>query len=200
MKLYHAAPSPFVRKVMVVLKLTGLEADVELIDGFGTPVDPNEGVCSANPLGKIPCLVTDDGTAIFDSRVICRYLDRKADGGLYPGGDAEFAVLTTEALADGIMDAAILGVYEARVRPEELRYAPWVQAQLSKVHRALGELEGRCSRFGEAMDAGHVAVGCALGYLDFRYPEMNWREGRPGLAAWFEGVAARPEMQETAPA
>ncbi|MEM8698888.1 MAG: glutathione S-transferase N-terminal domain-containing protein, partial [Pseudomonadota bacterium] len=149
MKLYHAAASPFVRKVMMVLKLTGQEAEVEIVDGAGTPVAPNEGVCSANPLGKIPCLVLEDGSSLFDSRVICRYLDQKAQGGLYPSGEEEFPTLTFEAMADGIMDAAVLGVYEGRIRPEQLRYAPWVQAQLSKVHRGLGSLEGDCGRFGE---------------------------------------------------
>ncbi|MEM8791749.1 MAG: glutathione S-transferase [Pseudomonadota bacterium] len=200
MKLFHAAPSPFVRKVMMVLKITGQEGDVEIVDGFGTPVDPNEGVCGANPLGKIPALVLDDGTVLFDSRVICRYLNARAKGELYPAGAAEFHVLTTEALADGILDAAVLGVYEARVRPEELRYAPWVQAQISKVQRALGDLEGRSAAFGEKITIAEIAVACALGYLDFRYPDLGWREGRPRLTEWFESFGARTDFQETAPA
>ncbi|MEM9046653.1 MAG: glutathione S-transferase [Pseudomonadota bacterium] len=199
MKLFHAAPSPFVRKVMMVLKLTGQEEAVEILDGFGTPVDPNEGVCGANPLGKIPALVLEDGTVLFDSRVICRYLDSKAGGELYPSDDREYHVLTTEALADGIMDAAVLGVYEARVRPEELRYAPWVQAQLSKVQRALGELEGRSASFSETPLMGEIAVACALGYLDFRYADLGWREGRPRLAEWFDAFAARDDFKATAP-
>ncbi|MEM1277859.1 MAG: glutathione S-transferase [Pseudomonadota bacterium] len=199
MKLYHAAPSPFVRKVMMVLKITGQEDAVEILDGFGTPVDPNEGVCGANPLGKIPALVLDDGSVLFDSRVICRYLDHVGGGSLYPSGDDEFHVLTTEALADGIMDAAVLGVYEARVRPEELRYAPWVRAQVSKVQRALGDLEGRSASFADTPRMGEVAVACALGYLDFRYPDLGWREGRPRLAEWFEGFSARDDFQATAP-
>ncbi|MEM0944877.1 MAG: glutathione S-transferase C-terminal domain-containing protein, partial [Pseudomonadota bacterium] len=190
MKLYHALPSPFVRKVMVVLKLTGQEGEVEILDGFGTPVAPNEGVCGANPIGKIPCLILEDGTALFDSRVVCRYLDKRAAAGLYPTGDTEFSVLTTEALADGMMDAAVLGVYEGRVRPPELQYAPWVQSQLSKVHRALGDLEGRSASFGAEVEIGQIAVACALGYLDFRYPDLGWREGRPRLAEWFDGFSA----------
>ncbi|MEM7508065.1 MAG: glutathione S-transferase [Pseudomonadota bacterium] len=199
MKLYHAPTSPYVRKVMVMLKLTGQEGAVELEAGGGTPLAPNEGTCSANPLGKIPCLITDEGEALFDSRVICQYIDWKGKGGLYPEGEAVFPILTTEALADGIVDAAILGVYESRLRPEELRFAPWVQAQLSKVHRALGELEGRSADLGDEVTAAHIAVGCALGYLDFRYPDLGWREGRPRLAAWYEDFAARPEMQSTVP-
>ncbi|MEL6477524.1 MAG: glutathione S-transferase [Pseudomonadota bacterium] len=200
MKLFHAAASPFVRKVEMVLHLTGQSAEVERVDGAGTPVAPNEGVCGANPLGKIPCLLLEDGTALYDSRVICRFLDTKAASGLYPSGDGEFAALTIEALADGLMDAAVLGVYEARVRPEELRYQPWVQAQLSKVHRGLGELESACGTLGETVTIAHIGVGAALGYLDFRYPDLGWREGRPRLTAWFEAYSARPEMQATAPA
>ncbi|MBY8974256.1 glutathione S-transferase [Rhodobacteraceae bacterium NNCM2] len=198
MKLYHAATSPYVRKVMVTLALTGQTDQVELVPGGGTPLAPNEGTCSANPLGKIPCLVTED-EAMYDSRVICRYLDFKGQGGLYPAGEALFPVLTTEALADGIMDAAILGVYETRLRPEELRFSPWVQAQLSKIQRALGELESRCAIFGDEVDAGQVAVGCALGYLDFRFPDMGWREGRPRLTEWNEAFQKRPEMVATVP-
>ena len=200
MKLYHAPASPFVRKVMMVLELTGQTGAVEIVDGAGTPVAPNEGVCGANPLGKIPALVLDDGKVIYDSRVICRYLDAKGQGGLYPTGEREFDVLTMEALADGIMDAAILGVYEARVRPEELRFQPWVQAQLSKVQRALGELEATSASFTETLTMAEVAVACALGYLDFRYPDLGWREGRPRLAEWFETFSARPDFQATAPA
>ncbi|MEM7178616.1 MAG: glutathione S-transferase [Pseudomonadota bacterium] len=199
MKLYHSPTSPYVRKVMVMLALTGQTDAVELLPGAGTPLAPNEGTCSANPLGKVPCLVTEDGRAIYDSRVICRYVDFVGKGGLYPEGETLFDVLTTEALADGIIDAGILGVYEARLRPEELRFSPWVQAQLSKVQRALGELEGRSAGFGEALDAGQIAVGCALGYLDFRFGDLNWRQGRPRLSAWNDGIQAHEAMLATAP-
>ena len=199
MKLYHSETSPYVRKVMVVAHLTGQADALALVPGSGTPLDPNPETCGANPLGKIPCLVTEAGDAIFDSRVITRYLDARAGGGLYPAEAALWGVLTREALADGILDAAVLAVYEHRLRPEELRFSPWLQAQRSKILRALGHVEGQAGRFGEGFDAGHVALACALGYLDFRFPDLAWREGRPALAAWFEPVAARPEMTATAP-
>ena len=199
MKLFHAGTSPYVRKVMVVAHLTGQVDDLELVDGSGSPLAPNEATCGVNPLGKIPCLVTDDGTALFDSRVITRYLDHRAKGGLYPDGAAVFPVLTMEAAADGIVDAAILCVYEGRLRPEELRFAPWVQGQMSKIHRALGVLEGQAGRWREPHHAGHVAVGCALGYLDLRFPDIGWRDGRPALAQWYEGLAGTPAMQATVP-
>ncbi len=199
MKLYHSATSPYVRKVMVALHLAGRAEAVELVPGSGSALEPNADTCAANPLGKIPCLVTDDGLALFDSRVITRYVDATFGAGLYPEGDALWPVLAREALAEGIVDAALLVVYEGRLRPEELRFSPWVQGQMSKIHRALGRLEGEAGRWGEGTDAGLVAVGCALGYLDLRFPDLGWREGRPALAEWAERFLARPEMQATAP-
>ncbi|GMG84871.1 glutathione S-transferase [Paralimibaculum aggregatum] len=200
MKLYHSDTSPYVRKVMVALHLAGKAEAVDLVPGSGTPLDPNEGTCSANPLGKVPCLVTDDGLALFDSRVITRHLDATFGIGLYPEGDALWPVLAREALAEGILDAALLVVYEARLRPAELRFSPWVQGQMSKIHRALGVLEGEAGRFGEGFDAGLVAVACALGYLDLRFADLGWREGRPALAGWYEGVAEHPALVATRPA
>jgi len=199
MKLYHSPTSPYVRKVMVVLHMTGQTGEVTLVPGGGTPLDPNEATCGANPIGKVPALVTDDGLALYDSRVITRFLDWRAGGGLYPAGEALFPVLAMEALADGILDAAILALYEHRLRPPELRYAPWIQGQMSKIYRALGDLEGRAGRWRGEPDAGRIAVACALGYLDFRYADLGWREGRPALAAWFDGVAGMDAMRETAP-
>ena len=118
MKLLHARPSPFVRKVMVLLEEAGQTGAVELIDGFGAPTAPNADVLAANPIGKIPCLIRDDGPAVYDSRVITRYLDAKFNAGLYPSGDAVWNTLTLEAHADGMLDAGILCVYEVRCRDE----------------------------------------------------------------------------------
>lgn len=203
MKLYHSPTSPFVRKVMVTLKLTGQEAETELVPGSGTPLEPNQATVSANPLGKIPCLITDDGMTLFDSRVICRYLDWRANGrsgaGLYPEGKALFPVLAAEALADGIMEAGILAVYEWRLRPEAIRFPPWVEAQRGKVSRGVAALELSDVVLSGPMNAAKIAAGCALGYLDFRFPELGWRERHPKLAAWFAEFAATPEMQATVP-
>jgi len=199
MKLYHSPTSPYVRKVMVVAHLTGQAGALDLIPGAGTPLDPNTATCGVNPLGKVPCLVTDDGLALYDSRVITRWLDARAGAGLYPAGDALWPVLAREALADGVLDAAVLAVYETRLRPEELRFSPWMQAQKSKILRALGHLEGEAGRFRETLDAGLVAVAVALGYLDFRFADLGWREGRPALTAWYDAFATRPEMVATLP-
>lgn len=204
MKLLHAGPSPFVRKVMVLLEEVGKTAEMELIDGFGAPTAPNQNVTAANPIGKIPCLVRDDGPAIYDSRVITRFLDAHYGGGLYPEGDAIWSTLTLEAHADGMLDAGVLCVYEVRCRDEGDRSEAWVAAQRDKVNRGLDALEERwLSHLNGPVDMGHIGIGCVLGYLDFR-AEMggfgDWREGRPGLAAWGADFLQRPSMAATAPA
>ena len=151
-------------------------------------------------LGKIPALVRDNGQVIYDSRVICRYLDDRAKAGLYPSGPALWETMVLEATADGILDAALLMVYEWRIRPEEVRYAPWVEGQWAKVDRALDVLETRWMAHLEGpLDMGQIAVACALGYLDFRHADRDWRAGRPHLAAWEAEFAARPSMQASRP-
>ncbi len=202
MKLYHSPTSPYVRKVMLVLHETGLVDSVTLVPASGTPLEPAQGLLSANPLGKVPALERADGPTLYDSRVICRYLDSVHDGRrLYPEGAALFTTLTLEALADGALDAALLAIYESRLRPEAIRFQPWVDGQLDKVRRALDALEGAwLAHLRGPTDAGALAVAAALGYLDFRFPELAWREGRRGLAAWFETAATRPGFAETAPA
>ena len=200
MRLFYSPTSPYVRKVMVLLHETGQLAEVELVAGSGSPVDPANAPLEANPLGKVPALERPDGPALYDSRVICRYLDARAGAGLYPAGARLWDILTVEATADGILDAALLMVYEGRLRPEELRFAPWVEGQWAKVDRALDALETRWMAHLEGpLDAGQIALGCALGYLDFRHDARGWREGRPGLAAWEARFALRPAMQATLP-
>lgn len=199
MKLYHSTTSPYVRKVMAVLHIAGLVDRVELIPGSGTPLEPNDQTVGANPLGKVPCLVTDDGEALFDSRVITRYLDDLGGAGLYPD-DGVWRVLTVESLADGILDAALLANYESRLRPEEIRFTPWIEGQEAKARRATAALEDRLQAdLTGALTIGHVAVGCALGYLDLRFPRIGWREGAPRLADWYARFSKEPFMEATAP-
>ena len=143
MRLYHSPTTPFGRKVMVALLETGLMGDVTVVSATGTPLDPGSMPLDQNPLGKIPALVTDDGQPIYDSRVICRYIDDLAGGRLYPKAPFLWQTLTLEATADGILDAAILMVYESRIRPEEKRYPDWVEAQWAKITRALDSIEDR---------------------------------------------------------
>ncbi len=200
MRLYHSATSPYVRKVMVLLHETKMLDRVELIGVAGTPVDPGSMPLAQNPLGKIPALERKDGPAIYDSRVICRYLDSQSGAKLYPAEPALWDVLTLEATADGILDAAILMVYESRVRPEEKRFDAWVEGQWAKIDRSLDALETRwMSHLSGPLNMGQIAVGCALGYLDFRHSDRGWRAARPHLAAWEAGFADRPSMQATQP-
>lgn len=198
-RLLSSPASPFVRKVRVVLIETG-QSDVEIRDVTAHPLGGEASLNASAPLGKIPALERDGGPTLFDSRVICRFLDHRAQAGLYPEARI-WETLTLEALADGIMDAAVTIVYEARTRPEEKWHEPWLDAQWTKVSRGLDALERQwMSHLLGPLDAGQIAVGCALGYLDFRHDAKGWRDGRGGLAAWYETFSARTAMQETAPA
>ncbi|MBZ4689459.1 MAG: Glutathione S-transferase-like protein [Cereibacter sp.] len=200
MRLYYSPTSPYVRKVMVLLHETGMLDQVELISVGGTPVDTGTLPLALNPLGKIPALERADGPALYDSRVICRYLDSLAGNRLYPSGNRLWDTLTLEATADGMLDAAILMVYETRVRPEEKRFEPWVEGQWGKIDRALDALESRwIAHLTGPLDMGQVAVGCALDYLDFRHAGRAWRSARPDLAAWHARFADRPSMVATVP-
>lgn len=199
MKLYHAPASPFVRKVMALAHEAGITG-IALIPASGGPVDPGTLPVDLNPLGKIPALVTDDGAVIYDSRVICRYLDDLSGAGLYPAGPALWPVLVLEATADGIMEAALLIVYESRFRPEEMRATHWVDGQWAKITRALDALERQwMDLLSGPVTMAHIAVAAALGYLDFRLSDRAWRAERPDLAAWEAAFSARPALAATAP-
>lgn len=201
LRLHHSATSPFVRKVMVLLHETGLLDQVELVPASGTAVAPGTMPVAQNPLGKIPTLERPDGPALYDSRVICRYLADRAGGGLYPQAPRLWETLTLEATADGIGEAAVLMVYEERTRPPELRSGPWVEGQWAKVARSLDAIEGRwMSHLAGPLDGAQIAVGSMLGYLDFRHAARNWRAGHPALAAWEARFAERPSMRATRPA
>jgi glutathione S-transferase len=200
MRLHFNVASPFARKVMTVAIETGQAGEIETVTRMMTPVAPVAELNADNPLGKLPCLVTDEGLALYDSRVICEWLDGRHDGPrLFPAaGPARWTALRRQALGDGIMDAGVSVRYETFLRPEARRWVQWVAGQKLKIARALDALEGEAAGFG-ATDIGTISIGCALGYLDFRYAADDWRAGRPGLSAWFEVFARRPSMAETAP-
>jgi len=201
LKIYYAAASPFVRKCLVAATELGLREKIELVSAAAHPVNRDKNVVAHNPLGKIPTLITDDGNVLYDSRVICEYLNAQGGGHLVPrSGEARWAVLCEQALADGVMDAAVLTRYEAFARPEALRWKEWTAGQLEKVTSGLDMLESRAADFGDRVDLGTIAFGCMLGYLDFRFPTLGWRDGRPNAAAWFEWFDARDSMVATRPA
>ena len=153
-----------------------------------------------NPLGKVPTLITDDGAALYDSRVICEYLNELGKGGLVPAsGAARWEVLTQQSLGDGILDAALLVRYEGAMRPEALRWSAWSSGQMEKVHSGLQAIEAGAEGWGDTLDLGKITLACALGYLDFRFGSLGWRAAYPKAAAWFARINARASMQATLP-
>lgn len=198
--LYYSPTSPYARKVMVVAHEAGIASTLDIVTGSGTPLDNGQAPVAHNPLGKVPTLARDDGPAIYDSRVICAYLDSIADSGLYPDGARRWDALTLEATADGILDAALAMVYESRLRPEEIRFAPFVEGQWLKIARSLDMLEGRwISYLAGPICIGQIATACALSYLDLRHSARNWRDQHAELAAWHHSFAQRDSMGVTAP-
>jgi glutathione S-transferase len=199
MRLYFSPTSPYVRKVLVSARELGLSAQLELIGIALTPINPHDALRSSNPLGKIPALITDDRQALYDSPVICEYLDALVGGHRIfpPVGPSRWTALRRQALADGILDAAVSVRYEQTLRPPQLRWQDWVQGQWLKVRTALDALEREPLE--DVLDIGTIAIACALGYLDFRYAGDDWRAGRPRLAAWAGKIQQRPSLQATLP-
>jgi len=199
MKLCYSPTSPYVRKVVVTAMETGAEADIERIPN--NVWDPATEIAVTNPLGKVPALTTDDGTVLFDSPVICEYLDSLHDGEkLFPAaGPARWQALRRQALCDGVLDAAILRMLEGRLREEGMRSEKWTNRQAAAVGRALDALENEADSLADDLTIGHIAIGVTLGYLDFRYADENWRGDHPALADWYEDFAERPSMMATIP-
>jgi glutathione S-transferase len=200
MKLLISPASPYVRKVRVLIREAGREGEVEEQGVATTALATDPAIPRHNPLGRIPVLVRDDGPAILDSRVICRFLDARWAAGLYPQ-ERLWEVLTLEALAEGVLDSALLMAYEVRLRPEDRQWPDWIEAQWAKIARSLDMLEQDwADRPAGPLDMGQVALACALGYLDFRQGARAWREGRPRLTAWEAAMAERPSLRATRPA
>jgi glutathione S-transferase len=200
LKLFYSPTSPYVRKCLVCAHEVGLIGGIELPPATPNPVNRDRALVAINPLGKLPTLLTDEGAVLYDSRVICEYFDSLSGGRLVPAaGPARWSVLVDQSLADGILDAAILTRYETALRPEPLRWTAWTEGQLDKVHCGLAEIERRVASFGARVDVGTIAVGCALGYLDFRYPTLAWRSHCPMTSEWFASFSQRTAMRATEP-
>lgn len=199
LELFHGPASPFVRKVMVVAHVLGVQDQIRLHDSAASPVDRDRRVREFNPLAKIPAARCPDGTLLYDSRVICEYLDHVAGGGVFPAaGTARWTALRRQALADGLLDAALLMRYERVLRPVALQWPVWLDKQQDKVLDALDAMQA--DRPGsDCADIGAIACACALGYLDLRFPEIDWRTPRPELAEWFSLVSQRPALSATVP-
>ena len=200
MILRFSPSSPFVRKVRIAVALLGFEADVTLERTDTT--DSNDPVRKMNPLGKIPVLIVEDGSAIYDSRVILDYLDERAGGGkIVPRASKQrLDALRLQALSDGILDASVLTVYESRYRKPEMHEPKWLDLQAGKVSRALAVLEAAAPPLDPVPNVGQIALACALGYRDFRFGGA-WRSEHPRLVAWLDNFAARvPAFAATKPA
>ncbi len=206
MKLRYSTTSPFVRKVSATIIECGLEDKVERIPTKVTPTTRNDGMALDNPLVKIPALITDDEITLYDSPVICEYLDSISGGKMFPtAGKARWIALRQQALGDGILDAGVLTRYES-LRPKEFQWPEWIDGQLRKMRGALSSLESECANGaltdvadGGVPTIGQLTIGCALGYLDFRYDSEKWRDDHQRLAAWYERFAKRLSMTETEP-
>lgn len=200
MKLYHSPTSPYVRKVMILLHETGQLDEVELVPAQTAPTNPVSGLSAKNPLKKIPALERPEGATLYDSRVICAFFNDRAQAGFYGSGARHWEILTLEATADGILDAALAMTYEARLRPEDKRWEDWAEAQWGKISSACEALNTRwMSHLNGPLDMGQIAVACALGYVDFRHDARGWRSGCDALAQWYSEFGERESMQSTVP-
>jgi glutathione S-transferase len=200
MQLRSSPSSPFGRKVKMATYILGFDDQVTPV--LTDTLDPNDSICDVNPLGKIPAL-EDDGTTYYDSRVIMEYLDAKAGGGkiIPASGPTRYEALTRAALMDGILDAAILVIYERRMRPEDKYVESVVERQRGKIIRGLEAIaaENRSYSNGAMPDIGEIGLACVLDYLDFR-KQVNWRDHAPNLASWLADFAAAvPGYEDSMP-
>jgi glutathione S-transferase len=197
MILRSSPASPFGRKVKIAASVLGLLDRIEVAPT--DTMDPADPIRQQNPLGKIPALVLDDGRTLYDSRVIVDYLDHLAPGVLFPAAQDRFALLVQQALADGLLDAALLQVYEGRFRQADKHEAKWTEHQAKKVERALAALETEAPAWSGKPHVGAIATACALGYLDLRFGGA-WRQTHPKLVAWLDDFAAKvPAFEATKP-
>jgi glutathione S-transferase len=197
-KLRYSPTSPYVRKVVVLGLETGQDGKIERVPT--STADPNSGLADQNPLGKVPAFTTEDGTVLYDSPVICEYLDSLHGGRkLFPAsGAARWAALRQQALGDGILDAAVGRMTETR-RAKNEQSPAFLEKQRTVVGRAVDALEREVDGFPAEPTVGTITVGAALGYLDFRFAAEDWRKGHPKLAKWYETFAKRPSMSATVP-
>lgn len=202
MKLLFAPTSPFVRKVMVCAHLTGQAGNIQLLDSAAHPVRRDPRIAAHNPLAKVPTLILQDGQVLYDSRVICEYLaSQAAAASIFPAsGAARWTALSRQALGDGLLDAALLARYELTARPPEFQWPTWREALLTKVMACLAAIEAIASGLNpDQPTIGEITIGCALGYLDFRFPELDWRASCGIAARWNEAFQKLPAMQATQP-
>lgn len=199
-ELFYAPKSPFVREVMACSIELGITDRLAKLPSAAHPLKRDERIASFNPLAQVPAAKLADGTLLFDSRVICEYLDDLGQGGLFPRGPERWQVLTEQSLGDGLLDAALLTRYEKTCRSDEIRSAEWIDGQMTKIAAALDEMERTVAVFGARISIGSLTIACALGYLDFRFASFDWLSARPTLTEWFAMMSQRQSLQQTVPA
>ena len=198
MKLMFSPFSPYVRKCLVTANELGLDSKIALVASAANPVTRDQSIIPHNPLGKVPTFFTDEGLALYDSRVICEYLNDLAKGSIFPAaGAARWQALTLQSLGDGILDAAILARYEGFLRPEALRWDDWSRGQRDKIHTSLAHLNAHPGMLSTEPTIGNIAAGCALWYLDLRFADFGWRDTYPEVARWYAAFSQRPAMKMT---
>lgn len=201
MKLHWSPRSPFVRKVTILLQETGLDKQVVHVRSVAAIAVPNAALMLDNPLSQIPTLVLDDGQALYDSPVICEYLDSLHDGPRFfpAAGPARWLALRRQALADGML--AILLVWrQERMKTAAQQLPDWLASFATKIDASLARLEHEAPALTQdGFDIGHLSIGCMLSYLDYRFADLDWRGSHPGLAAWHAGFAQRPAVLATVP-
>jgi glutathione S-transferase len=197
-KLRYSSTSPFVRKVRVVAIETGQEKDIELVKTV--TADPNTDIGKDNPLNKVPALVLEDGSSLYDSHVICEFLDSRHSGAMLfpPVGPARWTALRQEALANGMADAGVLRMMETR-RPANEQSQAWIARQKLKMDQGLDALEREAPAFAGGIDIGLMTIAIVLDYFDFRFKAEDWRKGRPNLTKWHAEISQRPSLKSTLP-
>jgi glutathione S-transferase len=198
-ELFYASTSPYVRKVMACAIELGIAERIVKLPSAAHPLKRDERIAGFNPLAKVPVAKLADGTLLFDSRVICEYLDDLGRGTLFPRGPERWEVLTEQALGDGLLDAALLTRYEHTCRSDAIRSQEWIEGQMVKIAAALDQMESAVAVFGSRITIGSLTIACALGYLDFRFALYDWRSSRPALTEWFAVMLRRPCLQQTVP-
>ena len=199
-ELFYAPTSPYVRKVMASAIELGLAERIVKLPSAAHPLQRDARITAFNPLAQVPAARLADGTLLFDSRVICEYLDDLGGGTLFPRGPERWQILTEQALGDGLLNAALLARYESTCRSDEIRSQPWIDGQMTKIAAALDQMERTVAVIGSRISIGSLTIACALGYLDFRFASYHWRSSRPALTQWFAAISRRPSLQETFPA
>lgn len=197
MKIFYSPASPFVRKCLVVAEELGLQDRIELLDSAAHPINRDRNIIESNPLGQVPTFFTDKGECLFDSFVICQYLNHLAKGELFGDAETKWQVLKDHAAADGLMSAALVLRYETGVRPSELEWKEWTAGHYDKLATTMSYFEEKLKQGEVAINISSITLACALAYIDFRLGSYAWKENFPLVADFLEKFNQRSSMKNT---